>query len=124
MSTLSRREMMKFGGMALVGVWQQSSNTSPASAPQTGSSNPILLLPPADSTDPAVHSKTENIFWAEAMMEHANFFAMLMPGPGLSSERAQAENFQRSFQDHTSRAKSASLDRGNYAGFNRSTIEL
>src|SRR5216117_3498534 len=124
MSTLSRREMVKFGGMALIGVWGQNSNARPGGGPQAGPPNSTLFLPPADSTDPAVHSKTENMFWAGVMMEHANFFATLMPGAGLTTERAQAENFQRSFQDHFGRAKSAALDRNNYAAFNRSTIEL
>jgi hypothetical protein len=116
--------MVKFGGMALIGVWGQNSNARPGGGPQAGTPNSNLFLPPADSTDPAVHSKSENMFWAEVMMEHANFFATLMPGPGLNSERAQAESFQRGFQDHFARAKSVPLDRNNYAAFNRSTIEL
>ena len=124
MSTLSRREVMKFGGIALIGVWGQNFSAEPVRGPQGGPSKPILFLPPANSTDPAVHSKTENMFWAQVMMEHANFFATLMPGAGLTTERAQAENFQRSFQDHFGRSKSAALDRNNYAAFNRSTIEL
>src|SRR5437773_5585022 len=124
MSTLSRREVMKFGGIALIGVWGQNFSAEPVRGPQGGPSKPILFLPPANSTDPAVHSKTENMFWAQVMMEHANFFATLMPGAGLTTERAQAENFQRSFQDHFGRSKSAALDRTNCAAFNRSTIEL
>ena len=124
MSTFSRREMMKFGGMALIGVWGPYSGAAFASSSQANSSKPVLLLPPADSTDPWVHAKSENIFWAEIMMEHANFFATLMPSAALAAERAQAENFRRSFQDHLGRAKSATLDRNNYAAFNRSTIEL
>ncbi|PYS49955.1 MAG: hypothetical protein DMG13_22200 [Acidobacteria bacterium] len=124
MSMFSRREMMKFGGMGLIGVWGQNLSATPGSRSQAGPSNPVLLLPPADSTDPAVHSKTENMFWAEVMMEHASFFATLMPGPLLATERAQAESFQRSFQDHLGRAKTTTLDRNNYAAFNRSTVEL
>jgi hypothetical protein len=58
------------------------------------------------------------------MMEHANLFATLMPSAALTAERAQAENFQRSFEGHLGRAKSATLDRNNYAAFNRTTIEL
>jgi len=115
--------MIKFGGMALIAVWAKNSGAAPAGS-QARSSNPILLLPPVDSTDPWVHSKSENIFWAEVMMDHANFFATLMPAAALATERAQAENFQRSFQDHLGRARSATLDRNNYASFNRSTIEL
>src|SRR2546427_12743167 len=124
MSTLSRREVMKFGGIALIGVWGQNFSAELVSGPQAGPSKPILFLPPADSTDPAVHLKTENMFWAQVMMEHANFFVTLMPGAGLTTERTQAENFQRSFQDHFGRTKSAAPVPTTYGRFHRCTLEL
>jgi hypothetical protein len=57
------------------------------------------------------------------MMEHAQFFIMLMPGPELASERSEAERFQRTFADLLAKSKAARLDRSNYAAFNRSNIE-
>ena len=122
---ISRRSLIKVGGMALVGVWGQ--NQIPAIAgqqPGAAHSAKTVYLPPAGSSDPVVHSRAENLFWNDMMMEHAGFFATLMPGPELAAQRAQAENFQRTFQNQFDRAKSASLDRANYAAFNRSTVEL
>lgn len=58
------------------------------------------------------------------MMEHAQFFVMLMPGAELARERGQAEQYQRSFADQLAKSKSAKLDRSNYAAFNRSNVEL
>ena len=82
------------------------------------------FLPEAGSTDPVAHSVAENLFWNEQMMEHAKFFVMLMPGPELAAERTQAERFQQIFAGQLEKARAASLDRGNYAAFNRSTVEL
>jgi len=82
------------------------------------------FLPEAGSNDPVAHSIAENLFWNEQMMEHAKFFVMLMPGPELAGPRGQAERFQQTFAGQLERARAASLDRGNYAAFNRSTVEL
>ena len=128
-SKLSRRAMMKIGGMALVGVWSQRELPAIAGRLQRPSGNPAatgkpIFLPPDGSTDVAVHSRAENLFWTDVMMEHAGFFAMLMPGIELASQRGQAENFQRSFQTQYDHARTATLDRTNCAAFNRSTIEL
>ncbi len=126
---LSRRNIIKAGGIALAGVWGQ--NHVPAMAaiqrpiePTAGSASKTVFLPPADSVDPAVHSRAENLFWAEAMMEHAGFFVMLMPGTELASQRGQAETFHRVFQAHLDRARTTTFDRNNFAAFSRSTIEL
>ncbi len=82
------------------------------------------FLPEAGSTDPVAHSVAENLFWNEQMMEHAKFFVMLMPGPELAGPRGQAERFQQTFAGQLEKARAASLDRSNYAAFNRSTVEL
>lgn len=82
------------------------------------------FLPEAGSNDPVAHSLAENLFWNEQMMEHAKFFVMLMPGPELAGPRGRAEQFQQTFAGQLERARSASLDRGNYAAFNRTTVEL
>src|SRR5215510_16143829 len=92
-ANVSRRSMIKIGGMALVAVC--GPKAVPAMAAQqttsgTGTSKPLFLAP-ADATDVAVHSRAENLFWCDVMMEHAEFFATLMPGTALATERAQAE---------------------------------
>jgi hypothetical protein len=83
-----------------------------------------LFLPPADSNDAAVHSLAENLFWTDIIGEHAALIGMLMPGPELSSQRTQAEQFQRSFSAQFERARAVTLDRTNYGALNRSTIEI
>jgi hypothetical protein len=82
------------------------------------------FLPEAGSNDPVAHSVAENLFWNEQLMEHAKFFVMLMPGPELAGPRGQAERFQQTFAGQLERARTASLDRGNYAAFNHATVEL
>lgn len=82
------------------------------------------FLPEAGSNDPVAHSLAENLFWNEQMMEHAKFFVMLMPGPELAAARGRAEQFQQTFAGQLERARSSNLDRGNYAAFNRATVEL
>ena len=82
------------------------------------------FLPEAGSNDPVAHSIAENLFWNEQLMEHAKFFVMLMPGPELAGPRGQAERFQQTFAGQLEKARAASLERGNYAAFNRATVEL
>ncbi len=126
---ISRRQILMAGGAALVGAALLG---SPAEGSAYGGGaariqDPIMkpvILPKAGSTDPVEFSIAENAFWNEQMMEHAAFFVMLMPGPELADERKQAERFQKTFADQLARSKSASLDRSNYAAFNRSTIEM
>jgi hypothetical protein len=125
-STFSRRDALKAGSLALAGVLGHT-EFSAASNPQQPATNraaKTLYLAPENSLDPAVHSRAENLFWADVMAEHAGFFAMLMPGPELATQRGQAESFQRSFQNQFDRAKSTTFDRTNYAAFNRSTVEM
>ena len=78
----------------------------------------------AASTDAVTDSFSENAFWIDIMIDHADFFSFLMPGAGLAAERAQAEEFGRKFQAQGGRLKTAALDQSNYAAFNASTIEL
>jgi hypothetical protein len=82
------------------------------------------LLPESGSQDPVAHSLAENLFWNEQLMEHATFFVMMMPGPELSAQRSQAEQFKNTFGSQLQKAKAANLDRSNYAAFNRTTVEL
>ena len=83
-----------------------------------------VVLPKAGSNDPVEFSIAESRFWNEQMMEHAQFFIMLMPGPELAAERAEAESFQRAFANQVATTKTAKLDRTNYAAFNRANIEV
>ncbi len=88
-----------------------------------GGTRPIFVALPG-STDPVAHSVADTLFWSEQMMEHAMFFAMMMPGPELATQRGQAEDFQRRFAAHLTRLKGSSLNTVNYAAFNTSTIAL
>ena len=134
---ITRREMLVAGGTTLVGAtllgplletglgqemngqdMQRRGITS-----KNGGMKPTFL-PEAGSTDPVAHSAAENLFWNEQMMEHAKFFVMLMPGPELAAVRSQAERFQQTFAGQLEKTRAASLDRGNYTAFNRTTIEL
>lgn len=89
---------------------------------KNGGAKPTYL-PEAGSRDPVAHSVAENLFWNEQLMEHALFFTMLMPGKELAAQRAEAEKFQGAFASQLQQANSKSFDKGNYAAFNRSTIE-
>jgi hypothetical protein len=134
---IARRKIITGGGAALVGatllgplldtafglaVGGQGVRR-PGVTAKEGGTKPTYL-PEAGSNDPVAHSVAENLFWNEQMMEHAKFFVMLMPGPELASGRGQAERFQRTFAGQLEKARTASLDRNNYAAFNRSTVEL
>jgi Domain of unknown function (DUF2935) len=76
----------------------------------------------AQTNDPFGHSVADNLFWNDIMMEHAMFFAQLMPGPELDGPRRQAEEFQRLFARQLEMSRGIRAD--NYVAFNRSSIEL
>ncbi len=134
---ITRRKILTAGGTALVGATLlgplletalgQAMNGQDMRrrgiTSKEGGTKPTFL-PEAGSTDPVAHSVAENLFWNEQMMEHAKFFVMLMPGPELAAPRGQAEQFQQTFAGQLEKARTASLDKSNYAAFNRSTIEL
>ena len=147
---VTRRALFQVAGVTLVGtVFVGATGCAPAMvgmgapvfpyadtgpvSPQTvagvpvgtlgGGTKPIFVAPPGN-LDPVVHSVADTLFWGEQMMEHAMFFAMLMPGPELAGPRGEAEGFQRRFEQHLTRLRSSRLDRGNYAAFNNTTIAL
>ncbi|HEX8557145.1 MAG TPA: DUF2935 domain-containing protein [Pyrinomonadaceae bacterium] len=134
---IARRRILTGGGAALVGATllgpllktALGQTTDGADARRRGviakeGGTKPTYLPEAGSNDPVAHSVAENLFWNEQMMEHAKFFVMLMPGAELAGPRGRAERFQQTFARQLERTRSASLDRGNYAAFNRSTVEL
>ena len=88
-----------------------------------GGTKHIAVAPPG-SLDPVAHSVADTLFWGEQLMEHAMFFAMLMPGPELAGPRGEAEQFQRQFANHLARLRASQMNRGNYVAFNNSTISL
>jgi hypothetical protein len=59
---------------------------------------------PDASSDAAVHTVAESLFWNEQMKEHATFFTMLMPGDALAEPRAQAKAFESRFADLVKKA--------------------
>jgi hypothetical protein len=134
---ITRRKVITAGGAALVGATLLGplAGTTLGQAmggqdmrrrgitSKEGGTKPTFL-PEAGSNDPVAHSVAENLFWNEQLMEHAKFFVMLMPGPELAGPRGQAERFQQTFAGQLEKARGAGLDRGNFAAFNRSTVEL
>lgn len=88
-----------------------------------GGTKPIYITRPG-SMDPVEHSVADTLFWGDIMMEHAMFFAMLMPGPENAKPRGEAEQFQRRFADHLTRLRRSRLTRNDLPAFNRSTIDL
>ncbi|HEU4596652.1 MAG TPA: DUF2935 domain-containing protein, partial [Pyrinomonadaceae bacterium] len=134
---VSRRKILTAGGATLVGATLLGPLLESAFAQTMGDQDmrrrgimskgggtKPTFLPEAGSNDPVAYSIAENLFWNEQMMEHAKFFVMLMPGPELAGPRGQAERFQQTFAGQLEKARAANLDRGNFAAFNRSTVEL
>jgi hypothetical protein len=121
---VARRKVL-LGGLALVGTSVLGSaygqQRFPGVLEKTGGTKPTYL-PEAESKDPVVHSLAENLFWIEQDMEHAAFFIMLMPGPELADERAEAEAFRTSFGRQLVQAQ-AGLTKDNYRAFNQASID-
>ena len=140
---LTRRRILLRGGTVLIGttlaarfpetaLGKEIENQVTATNEQTlpkgvvtkdGGLKPVYL-PEAGSTDPVAYSLAENLFWTDILAEHANFFAMLMPGPELAKERGKSEEFQRRFTSQFQKVRTASIDRNNLAAFNRATTEI
>ena len=117
---ITRREVLVTGGATLVATLFPAAARS--DKPGTGATTKPVYVP--EGSDAVSHSVAENLFWTDIMMEHASFFAMLMPGAELAAPRARAEKFQASFASQFAKARAARLDRTNYASFNAATIEL
>lgn len=126
---VSRRELLSAGGATLIGATLLGSLFPSVGLGQQGTISKNggakpTILPRPGSKDPVDFSVAENAFWNEQLMEHAMFFVMLMPGPELASQRAEAERFQQSFAAQLQKSKTAKLDKSNYVAFNRSTVEM
>jgi Domain of unknown function (DUF2935) len=146
---VSRRTLLIGGGLSVaVGAFVgcRSAVSAPSAAPRaviaTGPATSIapavapvhvtmlgggakpVYVPDPGSTDPAAHALAENLFWTDALMEHARFFAMLMPGDELAAERRRAQDFAEGFASQFGRIESAGVDRGNVVAVSRTTTEL
>lgn len=126
---ISRRQILTAGGATLVGA----AFVGLPLKSMAGGNNftkfrddwmKEVVLPKAGSKDPVDLSIAESRFWSEQMMEHAQFFIMLMPGIELADERSQAERFQKTFAGQLAKTKTAKLDRSNYVVFNRASVEM
>lgn len=138
---LTRRELVVLGGIGAVGTVVATACSSvgaalPASmtsaflpggsarlATKNGGTKAVVL-PQEGVNDPVSLSVADSLFWTDIMMEHALFFAMLMPGDDLEAERAQAQAFQQRFASHLTRLRGESAERGNYVALNRATTEI
>jgi hypothetical protein len=121
---ITRREVLVTGGATLVTTLfanPPGAAQVPGATTRNGGAKPVYV-PAGD--DAVSHSVADNLFWNDILAEHATFFVMLMPGPELASQRARAEQFKTSFSSQFEKARAARLDKGNYAAFNRSTVEL
>ena len=83
-----------------------------------------VVLPAAGANDAVSLSVADSLFWTDIMMEHALFFALLMPGDDLRNERAQAQAFQQRFASHLTRLRGESTDKSSYVALNRATTDV
>jgi hypothetical protein len=140
---MTRRRILLRGGTVLIGttlaaqfpktalgrviedqVAATGSQALPRGVTARGGGLKPVYLPEPGSTDPVAYSLAENLFWTDILAEHGKFFAMLMPGPELASERGQAEAFQRRFAAQFEKVRTATIDKTNLAAFNRATTEI
>lgn len=146
---VSRRRVLTAGGMTFVAAFVSGCRSSTsvsvpaagvAASPRTSAEalrvseaarvqavenlRKPVFVPEGGAVDPVSFSLADTLFWTDILMEHGQFFSMLMPGNELAHQRAEAERFKASFAEHFDRARTASIDRSNYAQLNRQTIDL
>lgn len=145
---ISRRELLKAGGLAVAGgvvggcatatginpavppaakVVQDNSQTkaTPASAGATLAKETEPREKPTyvpQAQNPLAYSLADNLFWNDIMMEHAMFFQQLMPGPELDGPRRQAQEFERLFAQQLEQSRG--INEGNYVAFNQRSLDL
>jgi hypothetical protein len=144
---VTRRRVLLASGMTLVASFAGCRSSTAVSVPATGVTTsphasaeaarvahagvaaienvrkPVFVAE-SGAVDPVSFSLADTLFWTDIMMEHAQFFVMLMPGPELATHRAEAEGFQASFRQQFDRVRTAAIDRTNYIALNHSTVEL
>ena len=128
---LSRRQVLAAGGAAFLG---SAALRSPLldGASGVGVRQWTLSLEQDDGAtgihlpqgdDPVAMSAVENRFWNQVLMEHAQFFVMLMPTPRLSGPRGEAEKFMATFSDRLDDARDTKLTLQTYAKFNQTSVD-
>jgi hypothetical protein len=145
---VTRRRVVLAGGATLIAAFAGCRSSTAVSVPATGvSSSPKsaaaaakvsdaarvasienlrkpVFVPEGSAFDPVSFSLADTLFWTDILMEHAQFFVMLMPGEELAQHRAEAERFKGSFAQQFDRTRNASIDKTNYAQLNRQTGEM
>jgi hypothetical protein len=145
---VTRRRVLTVGGVTLIAAFAGCRSSTAVSVPATSvSASPRtaaaagrvseaarvqeieklrkpVFVPEGSAFDPVAFSLADTLFWTDILTEHAQFFVMLMPGEELAQARAQAERFKTTFAEQFDRARTASIDRSNYANLNRQTVEL
>jgi hypothetical protein len=87
----------------------------------TTARKPVYL--PADPRSLVASAVAESLFWSDIMMEHALFFALLMPGDRLAAQRSAALRFQEAFAKQFLYARDKLWTESNVATLCRATIE-
>jgi hypothetical protein len=127
---LLRRRLLRIGGASLFAsvlysplgaLAQQVAHAMPGVAAKMGGHKPTYL--PAADGDAVAHSVAENLFWNEQLMEHGVFLDMLLPGPELAAQRAEAGKFKTLFEQRLATTHTAKLDKSGVAAFNQSSID-
>lgn len=144
---VTRRRVVTAGGITFIAAFAGCRSSTAVSVPAAGvSASPTasaeaarvadarvkavenvrkpVFVPEGASADPVAFSLADTLFWTDILMEHAQFFVMLMPGDELAQQRAEAERFKGTFAQQFDRARTASIDRANYSQLNRQTVEL
>ena len=144
---VTRRRALLAGGVTLIAAFAGCRSSTAVSVPSAGVAaqpraaaeaarvahasvaaieyvrKPVFVAEPG-TVDPVSFSLADTLFWTDIMMEHAQFFVMLMPGRELAAHRAEAEQFQESFRQHFDQVRTAAIDRTNYVALNDRTAEL
>jgi hypothetical protein len=145
---VTRRRVLTAGGITLIAAVAGCRSSTAVSVPSTGvAASPRaataaarvseaarvaeiekmrkpVFVPEGAGFDPVSFSLADTLFWTDIMMEHAQFFVMLMPGEELAQHRAEAERFKTTFAQQFDRARTAQIDRSNYVALNRQSVEL
>jgi len=128
-SALSRRNLLAAGGLGVVGALGGCASAGSGPAFMAGQNGAVprpetedtWKLPQGD--DPAALAVAERTFWSQILMEHATFFAMLMPGDDLARPRREAERFRSTFAGLLASSREARPARGELKRFGREYLE-
>jgi hypothetical protein len=128
---LSRRRLLALGGSAFLGstlirsprlhgAEEEGVRQWIAGLTQSDDATGIAL--PSEE-NPLALSLAENRFWNQVLMEHAQFFVMLMPTPRLAGPRGEAEKFMATFSDQLDDSRENKLTAESIAKFNQTSAD-